>query len=67
MATIAGLVIIAHSSTTQSDIDTALSAAAINPTDFLDAVVLVEEDANRPAKVLILYSVAGENSVADEN
>ncbi len=56
MATIAGLVITANSSTSQSDITAALLAAAIDPTDFLDAVVLVEEDNNRPAKVLILYS-----------
>ena len=59
MATIAGLVIVANSSTSQSDIDAALLTAAIDPTMFLDAVVLVEEDANRPAKVLILYSVTG--------
>jgi hypothetical protein len=59
MATVAGLVITVNSSTSQADIDTALTAAAIDPTDYLDAVVLVEEDANRPAKVLILYSDAG--------
>lgn len=58
MATVAGLVITANSSTSQADIDAALLAAAIDPSDFLDAVVLVEEDANRPAKILILYSQA---------
>ena len=59
MATVAGLVITVNSSTSQADIDAALTAAAIDPTDYLDAVVLVEEDLNRPAKVLILYSDAG--------
>jgi hypothetical protein len=56
MATVAGLVITVNSSSSQADISTALTAAAIDPAKFLDAVVLVEEDTNRPAKVLILYS-----------
>ncbi len=39
MAQVAALVITASSNNTQQDIDDALDAAAIDPTDFLDPIV----------------------------